>query len=226
MLRKLGYTVPVVAVLIGGLVWAADQKDRKKLAASAALLPHDLSRLMEEYDKNHDGFLQRDELPKSLQANFDKVDTNKDGKISSEELHRGMAYLQARRRPSDMVFILIEMSDCDECCAEELQDTYATLRKMDRNHDGKIDAEELREARHLVASERVDRLFKALDADKDGKISKEEARGLIREHFKQLDRNGDGFIDKKELAQAASERAQAPAGEKSGRNRSEQRNER
>jgi len=226
MLRKLGYLVPAVAVLVGGLVLAADQKARNKPTAPASLLPHDLSQLMEEYDKNHDGFLQREELPESLRANFNKVDTNKDGKLSPEEIHRGMAYLQARRRPSDMVYILTEMSDCDECCAEELEGMYTALRKIDRNHDGKIDAEELRAARHQCACDRGDRLIKALDADKDGKISKKEARGMIREHFQQLDRNSDGFIDRKELIQAASERAEATAGEKSTPKRTEQRNER
>ena len=48
-------------------------------------------------------------------------------------------------------------------------------------------------------------LFKCLkEADKnnDGKWSKEEAPGRMKEHFEKIDANGDGQIDKKELKAA------------------------
>jgi len=221
MLRACAYAIPAVAVLVGGLVVAADKKEKPN--APRPLLPHDLARLFTEYDRNHDGFLQREELPEELRANFDKVDVNKDGKISPEELHRGMVYFQRQRRPSDLVFVLVEMSDCDECCAGELQTAYDALRKLDRNHDGKIDAEELRQGREAMIAARVDRILKALDANKDGKISKDEARGMIREHFQQLDRNGDGYVDRQELMRGAAERPKAAAGEKTGQGRSPRR---
>ena len=41
---------------------------------------------------------------------------------------------------------------------------------------------------------------------KDGKISKEEARGLVKENFDRIDTNRDGFIQFDELLQAARER--------------------
>ena len=50
-----------------------------------------------QWDKNSDGKLSRDELPKGLQKNFDRVDTDKNGFISVKE-HQAVA--SRHRRPS------------------------------------------------------------------------------------------------------------------------------
>ncbi len=46
-------------------------------------------------------------------------------------------------------------------------------------------------------------MFKKLDTDGDGKISKEEAdkaeHKMIKEHFAEIDTNGDGYISKDEF---------------------------
>ncbi len=164
----------------------------------------DVGRFFEEFDKNKDGYLTKDELPQRLRHSFEKIDTNKDGKISREELRQGIAYLHPRRRASDVVMVLIEMSDCDEGCTEEVQRIYDVLRQMDKNKDGKIDPEELIAMRLQIVSERVDAIIQELDADKDGKISRSEAAGEIRNNFDALDVNKDGFIDRNELMKAAS----------------------
>jgi len=46
-----------------------------------------------------------------------------------------------------------------------------------------------------------DAVFKSLDADSDGRISKTEAQAntRVQSEFSRLDLNRDGFIDKKEL---------------------------
>ena len=163
----------------------------------------DVDAFMKEYDRDNDGYLTKDEMPDWLHYNFARLDTNKDGKISKDELTKGMAYLQQRRRPSDVVIVLVEMSDCDEGCGEEIQRAYEFLHKLDKNKDGKLDADELKAGRDLVIKDRVDRIIKRLDTDKDGKISKKEAKGLINEHFADLDRNKDGFVDREELAAGA-----------------------
>ena len=114
------------------------------------------------------------------------------------------------RRPSDVVFLLIETSDADSESAVELQRLYDVLRKLDRNNEGKIDADALKEAREQMIDDRVDHIMKELDTDKDGQISKDEAKGRIKEHFDRLDLNKDGFISKDELRTAISRR-KAPA---------------
>jgi len=178
----------------------------KGAKAGKAVPFFDADEFIKEYDTNKDGFLSKDELPERFRHNFDKLDTNKDGKLSREELQKGFTHLQPQRRPSDFVFILVEMSDCDECCAEELQVVYDFLRKLDRNNNGKIDPEELKAGRERLVNRRVDSIFKALDANKDGKISREEARGQIKRHFDDLDGNKDGFISRDELLKAAYEK--------------------
>ena len=40
-----------------------------------------------------------------------------------------------------------------------------------------------------------------LDTNKDGKISKDEAKGPMVQHFDQIDANSDGFVSKEELEQ-------------------------
>jgi Ca2+-binding EF-hand superfamily protein len=171
-----------------------------------------VDQLFKDYDKNKDGYLTPDELPERLRHYFKQMDTNKDGKLSREEVEKGIAYLQPRRRPSDMIYVLIEMSDCDDDCAGEVQRAYDILRKLDTNKDGKIDADELKAMRHQLARDRVDALFKELDTNKDGKISRAEAKGQIKANFDKLDTNKDGFIDREELLQGALEKpATVPA---------------
>ena len=222
MLRSLVTAFSVLTLL--GTAWAADDsKDRPAVKKSnpkktGPLHDRDVDRFLKEYDKDKDGFLTREELPERLHHYFDKIDVNKDGKLSRKELLRGWAHLQPQRRPSDVVYVLIEMSDCDDTCAIELQHLYDVLRKFDRNKDGKIDLAELKLARQQLVKQRVNRLLKRLDTDKDGKISRKEARGQILAHFDELDTNKDGYIDRDELEKAASEKpTKGPAGKKEPR---------
>ncbi len=54
-----------------------------------------------------------------------------------------------------------------------------------------------RSAEQLVAS------WLAMDKDGDGKISREEAQGLMKSNFARVDSNGDGLVDRAELDQVA-----------------------
>lgn len=117
---------------------------------------------------------------------------------------------ETKRRPSDVVFLLIETSDADEESVAELQKLYDVLRKLDKNNDGKIDTDALKAAREQMIDDRVERIFKDLDTDQDGKISKDEAKGRIKEHFDRLDADKDGFITKDELRKAITARRKAP----------------
>src|SRR5262249_10168330 len=49
----------------------------------------------------------------------------------------------------------------------------------------------------------VNNILQRMDSDKDGKISRKEAKGRVARFFNQLDTNKDGFIDKQELRQLA-----------------------
>jgi len=215
MQRVLSCSVSVLVILLLGLAWGdqKDNKDQKKTKNPAASYQAEVDRLLEEYDKNKDGYLQRDELPSRIRQAFDQVDTDKDGKLSREELQRGLVHLQPRRRPSDVVFVLIEMSDCDDDCCCELQQIYDVLRKLDKSNTGKIEPEALKTARRQLLEDRIDNHIKELDADKDGRISRQEARGRLKEHFDRIDTNKDGYLDRDELLRAAAEKLSSQKGQ-------------
>jgi Ca2+-binding EF-hand superfamily protein len=110
---------------------------------------------------------------------------------------------------------------------EELPPGLARVfERMDRNGDGKLDGKEveqmlkvLRERFSVQAKpdapvkpsaqtspqvERIiDSMLERMDTNKDGKISKDEARGPLADNFERLDANKDGFLERNELRVAA-----------------------
>jgi Ca2+-binding EF-hand superfamily protein len=50
-----------------------------------------------------------------------------------------------------------------------------------------------------TTDEIVDNLLKAMDTDKDGKISRAEAKAKLAEAFDKIDTNKDGYLDRQEL---------------------------
>ncbi|SDR80911.1 EF hand [Polaribacter sp. KT25b] len=48
----------------------------------------------------------------------------------------------------------------------------------------------------------LETIFTEMDANKDGKISKSEAKGPLSQSFSKIDTNDDGFISKEELKNA------------------------
>jgi Ca2+-binding EF-hand superfamily protein len=96
----------------------------------------------------------------------------------------------------------------------------------DKNGDGKLDREEVAALQKLLRNffaagaqpktpppskeieQIINNLLKQFDTDKDGKISRNEAKGFILNVFDQFDANQDGFLDRKEL-RALAERIEA-----------------
>src|SRR5262249_31530459 len=78
------------------------------------------------------------------------------------------------------------------------------LKHGDRNHDGKLEAEEFRELllsvdfSRAVPPQQREKRFQNLDKNKDGKLDRQEFLGGPA-RFSQLDRNGDGFLSRDEI---------------------------
>jgi Ca2+-binding EF-hand superfamily protein len=129
--------------------------------------PHGLAKL----DTNGDGAIDRSEAAKAphLAQNFDKLDKNKDGKLTPDELpkrgdfRRGAHDAMAKLDTNKDGRISREEAKADPKFAERFD-------KMDVNKDGHVDKADF-EARMKQSR---DEWFTAADTDKDGKLSKAE----------------------------------------------------
>src|SRR5260221_4499156 len=83
--------------------------------------------------------------------------------------------------------------------AAEIANAPAALRKLDKNHDGKLSAEECGAGnRAHLEFMRIHPVLAVLDADHDGEISASEIRGASAA-LRTLDKNGDGELTEDEL---------------------------
>ncbi len=91
----------------------------------------------------------------------------------------------------------------------ELPEGFAKIfARADQNGDGKLSRQEVAQLLQTLrvmltpppqVEKFVEKLLAQFDRDKDGKVSKAEARGKIADNFAALDLNQDGFLDRGEL---------------------------
>jgi Ca2+-binding EF-hand superfamily protein len=96
------------------------------------------------------------------------------------------------------------------------------FNQFDRNGDGKLDRQEVDKMLQVLRQrlglsnglpaagkgggspqQMVARMLQRMDTNKDGKISREEARGPLAKNFDLIDTNKDGYLDREELLRAA-----------------------
>jgi Ca2+-binding EF-hand superfamily protein len=147
----------------------------------------------------------------AFESGSDALVVEKGGKL--HEVRRAIQRA-LNRNLSDAVKSLIEMTDCEQDNSkdlQEIQEVYDTLRKLDPDKTGRIDPKALKTEAEQILHDRVQRAFQRLDKNGDGKISMDEARGLIKEHFGKIDTNKDGSISFDELMAAAREHCEQKA---------------
>ncbi len=166
-----------------------------------------------EMHRGHEKTVTRDEVVAHIRDMFAKLDTNKDGFVTREEAdaaHERMAGQMHERFAKRM--------------AERDADGGAAFDRLDTNKDGSISRQEFDAGRQLRMERRVvimqeggrpgmvrmhagmgfghGRLFEMSDANKDGRVSLQEATAVALQHFDSADLNHDGKLRPEERRQA------------------------
>ena len=123
---------------------------------------------------------------------------------------------------------VLEAIDADkngELSADEIANAATALKTLDKNSDGKLDMAEMRPNFEGMgrgfggppgggqggSEEMMNRLI-AMDANKNGKLEKDEVPERMQSMFSRADKNEDGAIDKEEMTAMARERAGGQGG--------------
>jgi Ca2+-binding EF-hand superfamily protein len=139
---------------------------------SPAQLADDTVKALMAFDANGDGKLSRAELPPRFQGIFDRGDTNKDGFLTPDEIRKALAAQtpppdaegrggrgggeggrgeggRGEGRGGEMNFIrmdpilaAVDSNGDGVISAEEIRNSAAAIRKLDKDGDGKVTREE------------------------------------------------------------------------------------
>ena len=166
MTRKTLLMLAVLTALSAGTAFAATAPASDSQHAPRAKL-----------DANGDGAIDRSEAAQHprLAGKFDELDKNKDGKLAKEEMprHHGRGFGKNGHGPREMMTKLDTDKDGRISRAESAAGQAKSAERfdqMDVNKDGYID----RADRELRAKQRTDEWFAKADTDKDGKLSRAE----------------------------------------------------
>jgi len=156
----------------------------------------------------------RAQMVQKMQDHFAKLDTNRDGFVTKAEMD---AAPKMRR---------FKMKDGHADGDMKMPDRGAMFDRLDANHDGSISRDEFQSARSEMRQRRVmvmngdakdmgsgragmrmhrlglgmrGHMFEMADADKDGRVSIQEATNAAAAHFDKADANHDGTLTPDEM---------------------------
>jgi Ca2+-binding EF-hand superfamily protein len=159
-----------------------------------------MKKRFERLDTNRDGKLTADELPAERKESILRADANKDGAVTFEEFAARPRQFLVRRIEAE--FKALDADGDGKLTKAEVDAARGKpmlLLMADANKDGVVTKEELAKAFAGRGNQVSDRVFAALDADKDGKISAAEWQAAGERRFARLDRNKDGVVTADEL---------------------------
>lgn len=159
-----------------------------------------------EYDKNEDGALNEAEVAALL-----KSGASSDSRRPSRTPSRSPGRMRDTDSDSqDLLFSILDRDRDGKLSKRELQAAASIIERLDRDRDGALSKRELaagtndrsssdrkpseRSSRDRASRERISSYIKGLDENSDGRITREEARGPVKERFDSYDQDGDGVL--------------------------------
>lgn len=180
-------------------------------------------KIFELLDKNKDGKISKEEALKApnkrLSENFSIIDSNSNGYIEMSEVKTIFDLHNSTDSKKEKLMKLADTNKDGRVSIEEaltliekrgkgnIKRKKKHLKSIDTNNNGFLEPNELQKIKAPKNKNReklpVESIFKVLDRNNDGKISKEEASKApnkrLSKNFDRLDQNQDGYIDLKEL---------------------------
>lgn len=172
-------------------------------------VPARIEKTFNQLDLNHDGFVTKDEIatlrarfddrqaktgPKRLARMFDRMDTNRDGRVTAAEVEAVRAAKAAAKGKT-----------------VKAGRPPALFARADANKDGIVTRAEFDAAaasgkvklrRAAMRGSAIVRLFDKGDANRDGRLSLQEALAAAQQRFDSADANHDGVLTPDERRQA------------------------
>lgn len=167
-------------------------------------------------DKDEDKFISHAEYDSSGDRAFVHLDRNKDGKVTQEDADPAVKQASTQRRrsiigmpTSHSLAGMLEIydDDGDDVLTREQYDTQRSkvFALTDTNHDGKLDHDEYAKEFDTRLAQRIDDRrqaqlkqgrvrFKAIDADDNGGISRDEYFAMSARMFNRADTNKDNVV--------------------------------
>ncbi len=166
-------------------------------------------RFIKNFDTDRDGKVSKDEFAQKAKERFARRDLNADGEIGIEDLPPGIRRPFGRRVAEDAKDGPDAGDGKDDKDTKGWRGPFSFDRmlgrtgrrfsRLDRNGDGFIDAKDF----DTMSAERVTyaskRFFNRLDADRDGKVTKDEFNRPAKGRFAMLDLDDDGKITEADL---------------------------
>lgn len=176
-------------------------------AAAAESSDYWIKRFIKRFDADRDGKISKDEFARARRERFAMRDLNDDDMPMGRRERFG-------HRPKDAPKDAPKEAK-DDAAAKDggearkdggpsmfqrlLGRTNRQFARLDKNGDGFIDAGELAALASERASFAAQRFFERFDADRDGKVTRQEFDRFAKDRFANLDLNDDGKITEADL---------------------------